>query len=258
MTSGLPLQGRSIVITRPAHQAALITQRLQAAGAHVTGFPLLEIVEPKDQLAYLSHLSKLSQYDYLIFTSPNAVDRALSKLSGKVPVGVKVAAVGKKTAQALSRQNIVVSVVPENTFNSEALLACPELQSAKGQSFAIIRGEGGRDLLRDTLRLRGAQVDYLDVYRRVCPADDLLPIVKLREQGGLDIIVLTSVESLQNLFRLGSGESWLDRATLLVGSERIAEMVRQTSHIGSVLIATDPSDETIYGRLLSWANEKKS
>lgn len=258
MTSSLPLHGRSIVITRPAHQAAVITQRLQVAGANVVVFPLLEIAAPSNPSVCESRLSQLSQYDYLIFTSPNAVERALSMLSGKVSAGISVAAVGKKTAKALYQRGVVVTVVPESDFNSEALLACPELQSVNAKAVAIIRGEGGRELLRDTLQQRGARVDYLDVYRRICPADDLLPIVKLREQSGLDIIVLTSVESLQNLFRLGSGESWLDHVTLLVGSERIAETVRQTSHIGNVLIATDPSDETIYRRLLSWAGEEKS
>jgi uroporphyrinogen-III synthase len=257
MTSGLALQGRSIAITRPAHQAAVISQRLQLAGARVIGFPLLEIVAPADSGKCNQQLSTLSQYDFLIFTSPNAVDQALSTLSDKLPLGVSVAAVGKKTALALTRHGVTVSVVPSKAFNSEALLACSELQSISGKSIAIIRGEGGRKLLRDTLTQRNANVDYIDVYRRICPTGNLLPLVKFQEQGGLDIIVLTSVESLHHLFRLGKAQLWLNKVTLLVGSERIAAMVEQTSHTGQVLVAPDPSDESIFNRLQGWANDKK-
>ena len=256
MANGARWQGRTIVITRPAHQADAIIQRIQNHGAKVFGFPLLDIEEPLD-LARCNHqLANLSQYDLLIFTSPNAVDRALSKLSGELPAKLKVAAVGKKTADSLARYHITVSVVPADTFNSEALLACADLQSVDGSSIAIIRGEGGRELLRDTLVSRGATVDYIDVYRRICPAEDLLPLVKLHEQGGLDIIVLTSVESLQHLFRLGKGQLWLNDITLLVGSERISSVIKQTYHSGRVLVANDPSDASIFSRLEDWVNDK--
>ena len=256
MTKGLGLPGRSVVITRPAHQAKKISEQLQHAGARVIGFPLLDIVEPSNPAKCDHQLQNASQYDFLIFTSPNAVDQALSKLSGKIAAGINIAAVGKKTAQSLVRHGITVSVVPSTAFNSEALLACPELQSISGASIAIVRGEGGRGLLRDTLVQRGARVDYVDVYRRICPADNLLPLVKFQEQGGLDIIVLTSVESLHHLFRLGKGQLWLNKVTLLVGSERIAGVVEQTTHTGQVLVAPDPSDESIFSCLQYWVIDK--
>lgn len=249
-------QGRTVVITRPAHQADAIIRKIQSYGASVVGFPLLDIQEPADLALCNKQLAKLSQYNLVIFTSPNAVERALAKLSGGLPANLKVAAVGKKTAQSLARHNISVSVVPSDMFNSEALLACAELQSIDGSSIAIIRGEGGRGLLRDTLLKRGARVDYIDVYRRVCPAQDLLPLVKLQQYSGLDIIVLTSVESLQHLFRLGKGQLWLNSISLLVGSERISKMVKQTSHSGRVIVAPDPSDASIFSRLEDWVNDK--
>ncbi|PWQ94311.1 uroporphyrinogen-III synthase [Leucothrix pacifica] len=256
MVNGLPLQGRSIVVTRPVHQAAQISQQLQDVGAEVINFPLLDIVEPSDTDGCRRKLAVLDRYDFLIFTSPNAVECALSYLTDGLPETVKVAAVGKKTAQCLSHHGISVSIVPSDTFNSESLLACADLQAVKGLSIAIIRGEGGRSLLRETLSERGACVDYIDVYRRICPADNLLPLVKLQQQSGLDIIILTSVESLHHLFRLGKGQLWLNDTTLLVGSERIASMVKQTSHAGRVLVAPDPSDGSIFSRIQDWVNDK--
>ncbi|PID46303.1 MAG: uroporphyrinogen III synthase [Proteobacteria bacterium] len=254
MSDRTALQGRTIVITRPAHQASAISQRLQERGAHVVRFPLLDIAEPMDVVRCHQQLSTLSRYDYLIFTSPNAVEYAFAKLPEALPPSLNIAAVGKKTAEALACHGVSVSIVPDRLFNSEALLACPAFQSVRHQSIAIIRGEGGRELLRDTLRQRGAVVNCIEVYRRVCPVDDLSPLTAIHQQAGIDLIVLTSVESLYHLFRLGAGLRWLNETPLLVGSERIAHQARRYARTGEVVVATDPSDDSIYHALCGAAH----
>ena len=265
MTVAQPLAGKTIVITRPKQQSAAICQRLLALGAQVIEFPLIAIEPPVNEDLYLTQIKRLADYDCVIFTSRNAVDRGLEPLeklfageSLKQLLGkAKIAAVGKQTAAAIEQKGITVSIVPNTTFNSEALLEHPALREIAAQRIAIIRGEGGRDLLRSTLAARGAVVEYVDVYRRVCPADDLLPLVKFQAHGGVSIIALTSVEGLINLFALGTGESWLGKATLLVGSQRIADTIKDKTndicHTGRVIVADDPQDDQMVSCLLDWA-----
>jgi len=254
MKQGLALQGCSIVITRPAHQASSICWQLRQAGAKVLPFPLLAITEPDNILHTQAQLANLAQYHYVIFTSPNAVDCALQQLNGVLPSKVLVAAVGQKTAQCLAKWGVSVSVVPETLFNSEALLATSELRCVKGQSIAIIRGEGGRTLLGDTLQQRGAQVDYISVYRRVCPVNDIEPL--LQDNNQIDWVVLTSVESLKNWLRLTNGHPALDKVALLLGSERILQVAKQLGYVGVLQCSEDPSDESVYARLLSLLENK--
>ena len=253
MEAGLALKGRGIVITRPAHQAGPVSQRLELLGATVLQFPLLGIAEPQNITRSQQQLADLAHYDTLLFTSPNAVESALQKLGASIPESATIACIGQKTAQSLERFGVQVSIVPDAVFNSEALLAEPEFQQMQGKRVAIIRGEGGRDLLKSTLSLRGASVDYIDVYRRICPAHDLLPLLKFQQGGQLDIIALTSAESLRNLFTLAGGAAWLDGVALLLGSERMQLALKETTHHGPVHLAADPSDDSMYQALLDWS-----
>jgi len=260
--NGLPLADKTIVITRPQQQSSEIKQRLIDLGASVVAFPLIAIEAPIDEDFCQKQLSKLVDYDTLIFTSRNAVEMMFSALAAsasqqpiiKLLKAIQIAAVGKQTAIALEKQGVSVSIVPTAMFNSEALLEQSALQQVASKRIAIIRGEGGRDLLRSTLLERGAKVDYIDVYRRVCPATNLLPLVKCQAQVGIDIIVLTSVEGVYNLFKLGAGQDWLKHAELLVGSQRMADAVCVFDHQGRVVIADDPSDDQVVNCILDWAS----
>ena len=260
MTTPSPLQGCGIVITRPAHQTQHAEQQLTAAGAEVLKFPLLEIAEPTDMARCLTQLSELHTQDCVIFTSANAVNYAAkhapSTVASLLATHSKVAAVGKKTAQTLLAHGITPSLVPSEAFNSEALLALPELQNVSGQKISIIRGEGGRGLLQETLTKRGAEVIYVDVYRRIRPKVSLLPLVKFLDAQTLAIILVTSEESLLNLFEATRGQTALGHTILLLGSQRIAESSALTAYEGELLVASDPSDESIYKCLISWANQK--
>ncbi|RVU84585.1 uroporphyrinogen-III synthase [Leucothrix sargassi] len=247
--------GCGFVITRPAHQTQQAEQQLTAAGGEVLKFPLLEIAEPSDTALCQSQLNNLATQDCIIFTSANAVEFALAKLATPLSTHCNIAAVGKKTAQTLKRHGITANVVPEENFNSEALLALPELQQVAGQKISIIRGEGGRALLKETLTERGAEVSYIDVYQRRCPQTSILPLVKFLATQTNAIILITSEESLHNLFELTRGQIALDKTTLLVGSQRIAQSHVLDGFKGEVLVASDPSDNSLYKCLLAWANQ---
>ena len=262
MGASLPLAGKTIVVTRPKHQSESISLRLRSLGARVVSFPLIAIEPPTDSFRHKEQLSHLDRCQYLIFTSRNSVEMMFSAMSEMPLSGIidkaltthQIAAVGKQTAKSLEKHGVKVSIVPDELFNSEAVLEHVALQHVASQNIAIIRGQSGRDLLRDTLVSRGAEVEYIDVYRRVCPVSNLLPLVKCQELSGIDIIALTSVEGLMNLFKLGFEQPWIKNTTLLVGSQRIANALKDLDHAGKVLVADDPSDDQIINSLMSWTN----
>ena len=246
------LKNRWIAITRPTHQAGRVIKTLEEQGANIIPFPLLEIIEPESVTLLKEEVAHLASYDLAIFISPNSVERALNFVDQKKLSTLKIAAVGKKTARCLSKHKISVDYFPSEIFNSEALLALDEMQQVQGLRIALFRGEGGRNLLRDTLQNRGATVDYLNVYARRCPARDLEVLKQHYQQGKLDIIVLTSGESLAHLLRLSNGGEWLSHVTLLLGSERIRKKYKD-KHSAKIWVSPDPSDESIYKILREWS-----
>jgi len=249
------LKGKWIAITRPAHQAQTIQKKLEKAGAHVVLFPLLEIAAPSDPERCKEQLAKADEYDLLIFVSSNAVEQSLKWLPAPLPESVKIAAVGKKTAAILQQRGMPPDIFPRQHFNSETLLAMPEMQDyyavskdGKPKNIAVIRGEGGRNKLRDTLLQHGANVDHVNVYRRVCPQTNADLLKQHWRRGELDIIVLTSGTSVENLFQLANGEEWLKQTKLLLGSRRIQQHIPE-HYRGGMLYIDNPSDETLYSAL---------
>jgi len=247
------------VITRPLHQAGSIQKKLEAADAHTILFPLLKITDPQDPARAKQQLAQLDSYDLIIFVSPNSVTQSLKwfdksvLLNSSTISNTMVASIGKKTAAILQQHGITPDIVPEHHFNSEAFLALPEIQQlgteqATLKKIAIIRGDGGRDLLHDTLLKRGADVDYIDTYQRYCPQTDANILKQHWQRKELDIIMLTSGSSVANLFKLTKDEDWINHVTLLLGSQRMQQYVPD-GFSGQLLIADDPSDETLFNKL---------
>lgn len=226
----LSLQGLGVVVTRPEHQAASLCALLETAGARVLRIPALSIEPLADPAAACVALARLARFDLVIFVSANAVEHALRLLGGRPPTldWPRIAAVGPATAAALERRGLRVDLVPRPRHDSEALLALPELAAPEvfGRRVAIFSGEGGREVLARTLLARGARVDRIPVYRRVCPAGSVQPLLQARRSGEVDAIVVTSGEALHNLFELAGtgGRTWLLRTPLVVASERLASL----------------------------------
>jgi len=194
------LNGACVLVTRPEHQAENLSRLIEQRGGIAVRFPTLEIVS-RDDDRIKSTLANLDGFRWVVFISANAVNFALKANSGKIPrtKSVRFAAVGQATAQAMKMAGLPVDLVPEYGYNSEALLEMPQLQQVEGQNCLIVRGEGGREQLATTLRSRGAEVDYLEVYKRIIPRMDSSPVVELLAQHRLDVITVTSAEALQNL-----------------------------------------------------------
>lgn len=235
-TTARGLVGRTIVVTRPAERAGALAALIEQAGGRAMLFPAIGVRDLDPAEVPGAALDGLDGFDLAVFVSPVAVQKALALLrarrtDGRWPVGVRVAAVGSGTRRALERENIGGVIAPAGRADSEALLALPELAEVSGWKVIVFRGDAGREFLGDTLRGRGARVEYAQCYRRVRPQADCAPLIAAWEAGTLDAVSVTSGEGLANLCDMlgAAGRGWLARTPMFVAHPRIGE---QASALG--------------------------
>lgn len=257
----MSLAGRHVVVTRPAGQAAHFAEALVDAGAIPVLFPVLEIRALDDPAPLLEAALRLDGFDLAVFVSPNAIEKALAVILARRawPPGVRVAALGKSSERALAAHGIGGVISPPLRFDSEALLELPELIDVRGRRVVIFRGDGGREVLGDTLKARGAEVEYVTCYRRAQPALDPAPLLKLWEAGRLDAVTLTSSEGLRNFHAMVGhlGQAWLRKTPAFVPHARIAEQARAFGLAN--VIATAPGDDGLMAGLVQYfASDGKS
>jgi uroporphyrinogen-III synthase len=253
MTLPLPLTGLNIVVTRPREQAAALAQRIASLGGNAILLPLLEISPAGDQEKLHAQLERIARFDLLIFISPNAVKYGMAAI-GALPPGVRVATVGQGGAQALRELGVADVMAPAERFDSEGLLALPELRDVCGWNVAILRGDGGRELLGDTLKARGASVEYVTCYRRGKPSFDAGALWAAQP----DALTVTSSEALCHLREMFP-ESDRDRLTaipLFVPHQRIAAMASQQGWRN--VRQTASGDDGLLAGLIAWAETKGS
>jgi len=240
------LDGLSVLVTRPVHQADKLCALIEAAHGRPIRFPALEILGPADKVAARDALAAARRCDLLIFVSTNAVDYAYPLLPDQLPADVGIAAIGQATAQALDRLGLAPTLVPER-MDSEGLLALPGLQNIQGRSVLVLRGNGGREHLADTLRERGAEVVQVEVYRRQTPQRKAAAanLVQNWEQL-VDVVLASSNAILDNLFvMLGeTGVSKLTVTPLVAVSQRMAAHAVERG-CGIVHVANSARDEDV-------------
>ncbi|HHH43086.1 MAG TPA: uroporphyrinogen-III synthase [Gammaproteobacteria bacterium] len=251
-----PLQGVGVLVTRPAAQAGPLCERIEQQGGTAVRFPVLEILPPADPQAVRAIGARLEQFDWAFFVSANAVQMALSVILAQRdwPPSLRMAVIGKRSAEELQRFGLHADLVPDRRFDSEGLLALPQMQQVEGTRCVIFRGGSGRSLLADTLRERGALVEYVDAYRRVRPSLDSAELMARLRAGQIDVVLVNSVESLTNLIEMlgSSGKPLLLDLPLLVVSERLAEAARELGFRRPPLVADSASDAAVVDALLAW------
>jgi len=248
-----PLAGKTIVVTRPRAQAGSLAAAIAEQGGRPLIFPLLEIAPAADPQPLAAAVARLTDYALAVFISPNAVDHALPAIlaRGPWPAGLLPAAVGQGTVKELAAHGIAGCVAPRERFDSEALLALPELagEHVAGQRVAIFRGDGGRELLAETLRARGAEVDCITCYHRSGPATGVAPLLAAWRAGQLDALTVSSSEGLRYLVDLldAEGRAHLQKTPVFVPHARIAENARALG-LGNIIL-TDAADAGILAGL---------
>jgi uroporphyrinogen-III synthase len=240
-----PLAGITLVVTRPAAQAGPFIQLATAAGAACVAFPTLEIEPVAADAATLSRLRD-GDWDWAIFTSTNAVECGWAALAATRVA--RVAAVGRATARALEARGRQVDARPESA-NSEGLLALPGFADMAGRRVLVVKGSGGRDLLRRELVARGAEVLELDVYRRRLARPEAAALQALHGALGAQgtWVAVTSAEVLEALLQLVTpqAQAALVKSALLVPGERVAATARRLGWRGPVVASPTAEDATM-------------
>jgi uroporphyrinogen-III synthase len=260
MTSPRELHGLRVLVTRPADQAEPLCRLIEEAGGKALRLPALEIRDPdsRDLARLQAVVGALESYDLAVFISVNAVTRGMEFIRSRRnwPATVRIATVGAASAQALARFGLAVDLAPAHQFNSEALLALDEMQDMRGKRVVIFRGNGGRDVLRDVLVERGAAVEYVVAYRRACPVVEPRTLAHYWQPGAVDLITITSNESLNNLHTMAGapGQPLLRAMRLVVISERQAALARELGFMHPPLVAANAGDEAILAVLLEYAS----
>lgn len=220
MKADSALTGWRVLVTRPEAQAGPLCAALAGRGAEPVRFPVMQI----RFLASVAWPAPLETFDRALFVSANAV-AAFSARAGDRPwpEGVGTLAIGRRTAAAMEAAGIPVDLAAPAPFTSEALLALPDLQRLTDCSIVILRGRGGRELIMDTLRRRGARVETVELYERVLPDADPSPLLRRWREEGIDAVLVTSNAILDNLQALlgERGRELLRHTPLIVPSERI-------------------------------------
>lgn len=223
------LAGLSVLVTRPAGQADTLAAAIQQAGGQASQFPLLVIQPVQDaarQALARERIQDLDHYQILLFISTNAVHHALDWIDRywpQFPPGIEVIAIGPATAAALAGLPLEVHTA-DSGMQSEDILALPVLNDVAGKKIALFRGVGGRELLADTLRARGAQVDYIETYQRQPPAESAERLLQVLRDQHINVISLTSAQMLANLCALlDIKQHRINLLPLVVPSERTRE-----------------------------------
>ena len=225
----LALQGKRILVTRSASQASQFTDLLTSRGAEVIEMPTLAILPPTSWEFLDQAIASLSNYDWLILTSANAVDSFFVRLknSGKdsrALYSLKIAVVGRKTAEVLANYGIMPDLVPTD-FVADALvdafLAIPNhVLTDKKMLFPRVES-GGREILVEQLQKHGAVVDAIPAYESGCPESiDPIALEAIQTQN-LDAIAFASSKTVKHFCRLldrvadqDTWRSWLADVTI--------------------------------------------
>ncbi|MBU2884602.1 uroporphyrinogen-III synthase [Gilvimarinus agarilyticus] len=261
-----------ILITRPEPAASAWQAQLAECGwaADIVSCMVIDpLREPAAEQAIKNHILAFDEYHKVIFVSRNAVAHALHWLDQywpQLPVGIEYFAIGESTAEALREADIVPSALggAESPMNSETLLTSSSLQNVADERILICKGEGGRDLLAQTLSARGAQVNQCALYRRVIPSQALeqLRWWLLNWPAGVScdaVITAHSGESLQNLVTLArsaGGLATLLTAPVVVPGQRVAALARELGfeRVSTALNAGDRAMQKALEPLLGSTN----
>jgi len=256
------LQDVTVLVTRPAHQAEPLCRLIEQHNGACLRFPVIEIADIENNQTLLSQIERLDSFDIAIFISPNAVHKAVTLIQSirKWPNKIKIAAVGNSSAKALDSLGLIVDIFPSLQFNSEALLELEPMQQVQGKHVIIFRGEGGREHLANTLKSRGASVEYAECYRRQKPQLDSVNISSQLNRGDVSIIVCTSNEGLHNLHEMvgPSGQQSLLQTPLIVVSERAADLAQEMGFTSRPLVSSQANDDAILNSIILWRKMKNA
>jgi uroporphyrinogen III methyltransferase/synthase len=239
-----PLFGRRIIVTRARTQASQLAERLAELGADVIEAPAI-CIEPLDSAPLRTALGALRDYRWVIFTSRNAVDvvwgelRSLG-LDARALAGAKLVAVGPSTSAALAERGMIADLVPERFVAEGVLDALRGRGDIRGARVLYPKAEAARDVLPDSLRELGAEVDDIPIYRSVPDPAGVRVAREALESGAVDIVTFTSSSTVR-FFVESVGVDAARRATLV----SMGPITSETARALGLEVAAEAREATI-------------
>jgi uroporphyrinogen-III synthase len=247
----LPLQGRTIAVTRAEGQLGASRRLFERAGARVVDLPALVVGPPDDWGPLDEALRDLEQFHWLIFSSANGVEALQERLRrqggdlARSPRGPRIAAVGRRTAERLDALGVRVDFVPAR-FTADALIDEFPV-SAWGLHLLLPRVQsGGRTLLAEAFSEAGARVVEVPAYETRCPEGLPSQAVQVLQQRTLQAITFSSAKTVRHCARLLEGAFGSDWRSVLA-EVKVVSIGPQTSQpcrevLGRVDAEADPHD----------------
>ena len=215
------------LVTRPKEQAEVLAQQIKALGGQSWVMPMMKIEPYPESQEIRSKVLQLDQYHKVIVISHHAARLGMEHIEiywPQMPVGVDWYAIGEKTRKTLADYE-VVSACPDQALDSEVLLSLPDFQSVAGEKILLLKGKGGRELLKDSLTAAGAQVDELELYQRQRPDYSSKQLNGLITTHDINVILTSSGEVLANTAHF-LPPSLCEHCHVIVPSERVGELAR--------------------------------
>jgi len=249
------LHGIGVLVTRPEQQAIPLCRLLEIQGAGTFRLAPVEIKPLERGRGLAARLGALEDFDLIVFVSANAVRFGAELLQQKREL--TLAAVGPATAHALNQAGYRVAVQPSLGFDSESLLRHPRLEHVAGHRILLIKGSGGRELLEDELKRRGAEVVGAEVYERVPAIPSASELAALQEHfaaGAIHVVTATSVELARSLLDIATPalRDEFARVHWLAGSARIADALRAHGLQAPLLMAASAENQDLVAALIRW------
>jgi uroporphyrinogen III methyltransferase/synthase len=201
-----PFFGRRIIVTRSRDQASVFAEMLIDRGATTIEFPTIEVVPPKSWHELDSAIEGIEMFNWLIFTSANAVRFFMERLRSlnkdlRILKGVSICTVGPKTSEALESFGLRADLIPSE-FKAEGVLAALGGVTVRGLKFLIPRAKVAREIIPDRLRELGAEVTVVTAYENIKPTSDVDRVRKLLEEKKIAAITFTSSSTVHNFVEI--------------------------------------------------------
>jgi uroporphyrinogen-III synthase len=214
----MSLEGKAVLITRRPEQAGEMIEEIERLGGRAVIFPSIEIIDPESWRPVDEIISRLDQFDAIVFASSNAAERFLGRCGKSSSARamlrtLEVVAVGQKTRETVERFGIKVTLVPES-HSARGLARSLGSGGIHAKRFLIPRGDLAREELPRGLQELGASVETVTVYRTILPRGAERDVICNRIlRGEIDIITFASPSAVNNFTSLFSREELVSLAS---------------------------------------------
>ena len=240
----MPLFGKRVVVTRASMQAGGLRAALTSLGAEVLELPALRVV-PLDPEPLREALDRIDEYDWVVFTSQNAVAFLWQSLrvagrDARALAGRKLACVGPATADALLARGLAADVVPGRFVAEGVLEALDEREDVRGSRVLYVAAEGARDVLPEGLAERGCRVDVLPVYRTASDGAGSGALREALNAGRVDAVTFASASAVRGFVEAVGAEPARRAPAVSIGPTT-SDAVRAAG----ITLAAEASEATI-------------